>query len=429
MTSPFHRWPRRALALGLCASLLGQGAFAGTNLCAGLVTDLKDRPMPMRPMPAPGTAYEDARFQTRVVRITDVHLETGKVGVRKPMYPTVAAWNADESLLILYQTAGVSGSSLESAHLLYDGRTYRFKEVLDIAPSDLEHVYWDTRDPDVFYYPSIAQVGGKPAAQVIRYSVSHGRKEVLADIAECTGGKLSFGHPKFMAWNSESLGLRCTPGGDRPATTAVFNLTTRKAGPWVDDRDGFGVQVAPSGRLAVRGPNVVDPAKGLATVRRLKSRWDEHATLAPLANGNDALVSSQFDTKPYGNLVVENLNTGAVSVVIGPDKGHGYPRTGSHVSAVAWRNPGWVAVSMVGKLQGEKALDQEIALANIDTGALCRVAHHHASGRVGPQNYWAEPQVVISPSGTRLMFSSDWHGTPNVDTYVIELPSYKASAR
>jgi hypothetical protein len=33
---------------------------------------------------------------------------------------------------------------------------------------------------------------------------------------------------------------------------------------------------------------------------------------------------------------------------------------------------------------------------------------------------------VISPSGTRLLFGSDWGNGPTVDTYVVELPSYKS---
>lgn len=416
-----RRFARGMLVTGL---MLSQVAWAaGPNLCQGISTDLNDHPMPLNPRPQKGVPFQDPRFHTRVVRITDVQVETGKAGVRKPMYPTVAAWNADESLMILYQTAGLSGSGLPSQHLLYDGKTYRFRQVLEISPSDLEHIYWDAKDPDVLYYPSIAHVGGKAASQLIRYTVSTGIKEVLADFPECAAeGKLGFGHPKYMAWNGTALGLRCTLGGDRGARTTSFNLVTRKAGDWVEDRNGGGLQVAPSGKLAVRGSDIIDLTRGMTPVRRMKGKWDEHATLAPLANGNDAQVSSQFDVKPFGNIVVENLNTGEVKVVIGPDKGHGYPRTGSHVSTVAWRAPGWVAVSMVGKLQGEKFFDQEIALANIDTGVVCRVAHHHSSGRAGPQKYWAEPQVVISPSGDRMLFSSDWHGSPNVDTYVIELP-------
>ncbi|HOU91848.1 MAG TPA: hypothetical protein PLU22_12425, partial [Polyangiaceae bacterium] len=47
-------------------------------------------------------------------------------------------------------------------------------------------------------------------------------------------------------------------------------------------------------------------------------------------------------------------------------------------------------------------------------------------GSDGPQGYWAEPHVVISPTGTRLLFGSDWGGQDSVDAFVVELPSYVA---
>jgi hypothetical protein len=32
---------------------------------------------------------------------------------------------------------------------------------------------------------------------------------------------------------------------------------------------------------------------------------------------------------------------------------------------------------------------------------------------------------VISPSGTRVLFASDWGNGKSVDAYVVELPSYR----
>ena len=88
-------------------------------------------------------------------------------------------------------------------------------------------------------------------------------------------------------------------------------------------------------------------------------------------------------------------------------------------------SPGWVAVSMTGNPSGQGYLDQEIALANVNTGVVCRVAHHRSYGQEGTIGYWAEPHVNISPSGTRMIFASDWNNGSTVDTYVVELPSYQ----
>ncbi|MFV1982126.1 MAG: hypothetical protein ACC657_01185, partial [Thiohalomonadales bacterium] len=120
-----------------------------------------------------------------------------------------------------------------------------------------------------------------------------------------------------------------------------------------------------------------------------------------------------------------NMVTGSCSVIVGQSSGYVYPPTGTHVSALSHKNPGWVAVSMVGNVNGQTVLNNEIILANTNPGgSVCRVAHHRSWGKLGPQGYWAEPHVVISPSATRLLFGSDWGGGSTVDAYVVELPAY-----
>ena len=124
-------------------------------------------------------------------------------------------------------------------------------------------------------------------------------------------------------------------------------------------------------------------------------------------------------------------------MVIGPSTGHGYPPSGTHLSALSYRNPGWVAISSVGESERgqadklQKLFHQEIYLAYTDAKKpqVCRVAHHRSQGRdnkVLQTPYYAEPHVGISPSGTRLIFGSDWHGGNSVDTYIVELPVHES---
>ncbi len=106
--------------------------------------------------------------------------------------------------------------------------------------------------------------------------------------------------------------------------------------------------------------------------------------------------------------------------------GYPYPPSGTHISPLSLNNPGYVAVSIIGfQADGQTLLDNELVLVNANNGTVCRVAHHRSVR--GPQGYWAEPHVVISPSGTRMLFGSDWGGSNTVDTYVVELPSYQPS--
>lgn len=72
----------------------------------------------------------------------------------------------------------------------------------------------------------------------------------------------------------------------------------------------------------------------------------------------------------------------------------------------------------------------EIYLANTDPTdpVTCRLAHHRSYGK-GATNggyapYFGEPHATISPSGTRIVFGSDWYDSESVDTYVLELPRF-----
>jgi hypothetical protein len=155
----------------------------------------------------------------------------------------------------------------------------------------------------------------------------------------------------------------------------------------------------------------------------------DHASLGRLANGRDTLNIVAYDPgrqgSGVGTLVVFELASGESRVIVGEDTGYPYPPSGTHISAVAHRAPGWVSVSIVGNdFDGQRLLDNELLLADTNTGEVCRIAHHRSHGKNGPQDYWAEPHATISPSGTRVLFGSDWGGGDTVDAYVVELPGY-----
>jgi len=94
---------------------------------------------------------------------------------------------------------------------------------------------------------------------------------------------------------------------------------------------------------------------------------------------------------------------------------------------MAYRQPGWVFLSIVGDPAGQGVLDNELVLADTNAGTVCRIGHHRSYGGNNTRlanSYWAEPHVVASPSGTRAVFASDWGNGATVDTYVAELPGY-----
>ncbi|MBI3897586.1 MAG: InlB B-repeat-containing protein [Gammaproteobacteria bacterium] len=390
----------RSVAATFAATTSSSGDF-----CSGLVTDKAPHPMTTVTQPSKGSAYLDPQFGTTVRRITAV----GSGGVLKPLYSTTQAWNADESYLILYHTSNVSGR-----HELYQGKApYGFIKILDIAPADIEQVYWHTSDPDVFFYPS--------GTNLIRYHVSSGAKDVVHTFS--CGENISADSHGTMSWDSNVIGLKCNSSNQ----AHLYRIDTNTLSTATLPTDSNAPLASASGNLAYWNGKVYDNKLVLKLDLNLAYNA-EHASLGRLANGHDTYNAVAFDGTYVGSLVTHDMTDGSGRVVIGPDTGYPYPMSGTHVSTVGFKlaTPGWVAVSATGTASGSGVLDNEILLANTNPGgSICRIAHSRTFGKEGQMDYWAEAHASISPSGTRVIFGSDWGNSGAVDTYIVELPSYK----
>jgi hypothetical protein len=380
------------------------------DLCAGLVADKAAHPMTAVAQPAVGATVTDAEFGTTIRRITAVDA-TGSNPAIRPLYSTVAAWNADESRFLLYH--------VNKGHELYDGRTYKLVRTLyDISPAYLEQVYWHTSDPDVFFF-----VDGK---DFIRYHVTAATKETLTTFSFCTANATGGTDPMFMSFDSGRIGLGC---GDQAFIYDVPTNTVIARKTYAENP----AQISPSGKLGWLSDSgrVTDASLNVVRTLDLKEPFG-HSSMGMWPTGEDTWNGVTYDPGPAGNddigsLVTFDMTTGKSKVVIGPKTGYPYPPT-THVSALAWLNPGWAFVSTFGDTTGKGLLDLEITIANTVTGVVCRAGRHRSWGKSNTKladPYWAEAHAVPSPSGTRVAFASDWGNGVTVDTYVIELPSYK----
>jgi hypothetical protein len=384
------------------------GALA-TDLCQGLIKDKEPHPMTTLAQPALGETVADPQFGTTIRRITAIPA-IGDSPALRPLYSTVSAWNADESRLLLLSVGG-------GGHQLYDGKTYQLLRALDIDPPDVEQVYWHTSDPDLLFY-----VAGRT---FVRYHVTKETKEELTTFDFCTNGASGGSDPMFTSFDSRRIGLRCDD------QVFVYDIEAKEVlGRKTLDENP--AQVAPSGTLAFLSDSgrVTDPLLNTLRTLDLKEPFG-HASMGRLPTGEDTWNGQVFDPGPQGNddigtLVTWNLATATSRVIIGPKTGWPYPPDG-HLSAMAYRQPGWIFVSTFGDTSGQGLLDQEMLIADTTTGAVCRAGRHRSWGkdntRLG-EPYWAEAHTVPSPSGTRAAFASDWGNGATVDTYVLELPSY-----
>jgi hypothetical protein len=408
MTRLSRKRPAKSLlATLLTTACLHTAMAAPVDLCAGLVQDKAPHPMTSLAKPAVGQTVTDPEFGTTIRRLSN----SGKGNVIKPVYSTVPAWNADESYLVLYHTGhNVPGGA---GHHLYDGKTYAHLGVLNIDPPDLEQFYWHATDPSLILYVDSHN-------NLTQYDVKTKAKTVLHTFA-CSGQVSGGSDPMYTSWDSDVIGLTC--GGEGFS----YRLSSNTEGKRVAVAHGVAPIAGASGQrmyLAAQDSEVLTLGMGLIYTFAVNSQ--EHASLGQLADGSDTHNAVSFGGKTQGSLVVSDMSGQKGSrVVVGPDTGYPYPPGGTHISAVALQRPGWVAVSVVGATSGKATLNQEIVLADTNPGGkVCRIAHHRSWGDSGKMGYWAEPHGVVSPSGTRVLFGSDWGGGKSVDAYVVELPGY-----
>ena len=423
------------------------------NLCEGFRTDTQQISIPRLAKPAPLSTYTDPALGAQITRVSSAR----SGGVVKPMYNTVQAWNADESRMILYH-AGTE----DSGHHLYNGRTYERIGRLEILPADIEQVFWDPTDARYFYY---VNKGQPDYGDLIRYNVTNNQKTAIKTFDNlCGSGNYPSGgnDVQMISWDGDVIGLKCTVAATAKPSTFSYRISTdtlspiKTIGQGTDYEPWYAAQPAPSGDRFFLGGDVLD--SNLNRVRRLDSYRNssgvykaEHSVLGQLKNGDDALFAVAFNASPngcdggasngVGSLVSHNLRTGECRVLVGQDNGYTYPLSGIHPSALSFENPGWVAVSSIGQgsqlntylnnNQPAPVLLSELYLADTDASnpQVCRLAHTRTYGKAatngGYASYFGEPHPVISPSGTRILFGSDWYDSGSVDTYVVELPAYQ----
>jgi hypothetical protein len=415
----------------------GDAGPSAVDLCKGLPSGTAAIPYSPLAKPALGVATKDPDFGTTIYRVTDVVAQLGAgTNTATPVYPPVATWNIDESSMVFY----VRGGSCGSGYALYDGHRYASSAKTSYVfqrclagwdPGSLtgfnpngttgnpEEFRWDVTDPDILWWVD-------DSSRLLRYHVSTNADEVVFSGADqiATHGYYAWSGDLFGMWTSQGFSLSYVGGTWKKSTTSVTQPS------------GSDAPVAcPSGTCLVAGAGVYDV--GMNLLRSL-STAGEHGDLGLDSAGNDYWATVQFDSpEPFNaQLVVEWVKSGQTKVVIPSN-----PQSNTLVSAKALKLRGWIAVNSTGTpssdpgyLPTTTTFDQEIYLANVETGAFCRVAHHRALGKEANTSlgYFAQPQTTFSPSGTRVVFNSDWGvgsgGIPATqETYVIELPGFVPS--
>ena len=465
----------RKTSVTMCALLTCSMPVFAQNWCEGMVTDKDSRVVPRMSKPSALQTYTDPVFGTEVTRVTNAPSGTA----RRTLYNTVQPWNANESLLVLYHTGADN-----PGHHLYNGRTFEYIRQLEFTPSDIEEIFWDQTDSSKLYYVQDRPTNDAFYGKLVGYDVNTQTRSVVADLEPICGSMASRNGITPRAGNDaqgladNKIGLRCVNNGvNRNSTDITFtvNVRTGEVGPRLTidparpvGSNNFGmrpdvaVSPLPSGQRVVVQDNVFDADMNfLARVDGSTGNYTsadgsqhqvpklEHSTIGRMPNGNDAIFSPRYDVAEQGcendsesgtgSLVAHDLQSNSCRVIVGGSTGWGYPLSGTHLSAVSRQNPGWVTMTSVGYGQfdyfsnGQAApvLFSELSLteADPDNPTTCRLAHIRTTGNSATRaagyrsGYFGEPHPVMSPSGSRILFNSDWYDSGSVDTYAVNLGS------
>ncbi len=397
------------------------------SLCLGLRTDNRFDVIPELAKPEPLEPYIDPVFGSWVIRVSDA-----KFGeVVKPVYSTIQSWNADESLMILYHTGGES-----IGHHLYDGKTYKHLQRLDIVTSGIEEVFWHHSDPSSFFYISALF---SSYGSLMKYNVHTHTKTELANFSNICGEGIviTAGNSVMMqSLDDDHFGFRC--GLPETDIAISYQLSTGKTSQLsIGGTSGYDPWHAPmptaSGDRFLLNYWVVSSDLKQRIEQLDFYEFHSHSSLGRLSDGTDALFATGFDLSPKGcssardrgegTLITHDLSTGKCRSVISQSTGYGIPISGTHISAVAHQRPGWVAISSIGyerlsyltNSQPTPVLLSEIYLVDTEpkNAVVCRLAHHRSHAKSsengGYTGYFGEPHATLSPSsiGVRL-----WGQTP-----------------
>src|SRR5690606_1874592 len=184
---------------------------------------------------------------------------------------------------------------------LYDGTTYASLGALPIGPNDLELVYWDTDDPDVFYFPE--------DQTLYAYSLSAGSASPVTSFAHCTDAVGAGGDPFFISFDAARFGFKCR------SSHFVYDRMADSLLGMTDSGFGLAPQVAPSGQRAYWQGLVVSPDLVTELDLMLDNPYD-HASMGWDAGGRDAFLQVVFDGPGVGTLVAFDMQTGDRQVVI-----------------------------------------------------------------------------------------------------------------
>jgi len=388
--------------------------------------------------------FNEPTFATNVMRISNGTLGT----VTKPGSNAAQAWNMNESRMLLHH---YDSSGKHSVSLL-DGLSYAALGTLQLPALAVQNVHWSQQDANIlFYVPDTAEDAGK----LTQLNIKTAERSVIKDFApDCKKSGLSAqgGILAAPSANDDLFGFRCGTRNNKSLAVSfqansnkVSTLKIGKGSRWPID---YAPKPLPHNGYILLGDKILD-SKFKASGKRLDiANIDAPYAIGAAADQQNQFFQSAVKQSPrgcnndiwngVGLIVKHNIEGDSCSSLLTQTKGYPETPSGTSLAANAYQNPRWLAMTSVGyedfdwfrKKRPAPLLFSEVVL--LDTSAaqptVCRLAHNRTFGEQAA-NASYEPSlgkvsVSLSPTATRVLFSSDWYDSGSIDTYVVQLPAY-----
>jgi hypothetical protein len=364
-----------------------------------LVTDSTKMFWPAQILAKPGylESVTDPDFGTKIIRVTgDPGTIIPAIGgtwkdIVRHGYSKIPAWNADESILYLETQKG------GPAPLFLDGETY---EVLFSKTINVNEKRWHPADPDLMVILSDNYVK--------TWNIWNNELKILASISgysDCQMGPWEGNLSNDGKW----LAVFATRNSDGKKVGFALDL---EHGTKYPDIDFTGVTVdwisiSFTGKYIVLNGyiNGGDDQTQVYDINgnKIGSLWSEygrpsHYDLTVDENGDEVAVGVSKSSPDNGHVIKRRLTDGAVTVLT-------YGGYATHTSTRCPGRPGWAISSFSHRGPSNwEPYYNEIAAIKLDGSRVERICHIRGLYKT----YDNEAQPCPSPSGSRIIFASDW---------------------
>ncbi len=362
--------------------------------------------------------YIDPIFGTKVTRIVgnpgdaipNISGEVWPSDQLRHGYSKRQPWNSDESMIFLDRM---------SPEVWLDGQTY---EVLFTRSKPGSRIRWSNTEPNYMYYISSDSKLGK-------WNVVSDTTTEILDLSGYSSVTFGKGEGNFT-WDGKKVAIVAQRDSDSHEVIFVVNVENGTKGSDIDmssiSNEVNNCTISPFGNYIVAS---VDNSHGSDRFVALDAStgnvlWSENERGVPshfdvqVDQDGDEVVVGVAKTSvtrngvstSTGMIVKRKLANGEMSVISNK-------KYASHTSGRGFKEPGWVFVTYQDRSGNYTPYVNEVVKVKLDGSEIRRVASLHAI----KFNYYSESHAVPSPSGSRVMWASDWE-TNNypVQSYVAD---------